>query len=177
MTAQERFSWLDAALLLLLAVLVAVFFWRILTPNPADRAQFPPGDFTDQFYAFRVYEAHALIEGRIPLWSENYNSGHPFLADIQSAVFYPVALINTLANIWLFNSFSLFALELEALFHFYLAGAFTYLFARRVLSRPSRSLETSKVSPNIARVGAFTAASVFMFTTLFVTLTTRFDWS
>ena len=89
----------DVALLLLLAALVALFFWRILSPNPADRAQFPAGDFTDQFYAFRLYEARAFSEGRIPLWSENFNSGHPFLADIQSAVFYPLALANILLNL------------------------------------------------------------------------------
>lgn len=143
-----KFSRIDVALLLLLAALTALFFWRILTPNPLDRAQFPPGDFTDQFYAFRLYEARAFAEGRIPLWSENFNSGHPFLADIQSAVFYPVALASTLLNVALFNSFSLFALELEALLHFYLAGAFTYLFARRVMRN---------------RVGAFVSAIVFMF--------------
>jgi len=144
----EKFSRRDVALLLLLAALLAIFFWRILTPNPLDRAQFPPGDFTDQFYAFRLYEARALAEGRIPLWSENFNSGHPFLADIQSAVFYPIALANTTLNVALFNSFSLFALELEALLHFYLAGAFTYLFARRVIRN---------------RGGAFVSACVFMF--------------
>ncbi len=158
MNAEEKFSRRDVAVLILLAFLVALFFWRILTPNPSDRAQFPVGDFTDQFYAFRLYEARAFSEGRIPLWSENFNSGHPFLADIQSAVFYPIALVNTLANVWSFNSFSLVALEVEALFHFWLAGAFTYLFARRALRRTlRRAFGTS------ARVGAFTSAIVFMF--------------
>lgn len=148
MNDAQPFTRKDVLLLVLLAGLVALFFWRILTPNPADRAQFPVGDFTDQFYAFRLYQARAFAEGRIPLWSENFNSGHPFLADIQSAVFYPIALANTLLNLALFRSFSLFALELEALLHFYLAGAFTYLFARRVIGD---------------RVGAFTSAIVFTF--------------
>ncbi|MCC7161806.1 MAG: YfhO family protein [Anaerolineae bacterium] len=154
MTTTAPFTRRDVALLLLLAALVALFFWRILSPNPADRAQFPAGDFTDQFYAFRLYQARAFFEGRIPLWSENFNSGHPFLADIQSAVFYPPALVNILLNLALFQSFSLFALELEALVHFFLAGAFTYLFARRTLSR-------AYTAP--ARIGAFTAALVFTF--------------
>jgi hypothetical protein len=148
------FSRVDVALLLLLAALIALFFWRILTPNSLDRAQFPAGDFTDQFYAFRLYEARAFSEGRLPLWSENFNSGHPFLADIQSAVFYPIALANTLLNLALFHSFSLFALELEALLHFWLAGAFTYLFARRVLRR---------FAETPLRVGAFVSAIVFTF--------------
>jgi len=115
MRSSEKFTRTDVLLLVLLAALVALFFWRILTPNPIDRAQFPAGDFTDQFYAFRVYQARAFSEGRLPLWSENFNSGHPFLADIQSAVFYPPALANTVLNLALFQSFSLFALEIEAL--------------------------------------------------------------
>ncbi len=147
--AQQEFSRRDGWLLALLAALVALFFWRLLTPNLADRAQFPPGDFTDQFYAFRLYEARAFAEGRLPLWSENFNSGHPFLADVQAAVFYPIGLANTLLNVALYGSnFPLFALELEALLHFFLAGAFTYIFARRVIG---------------SRTGAFAAAIVFTF--------------
>lgn len=145
---ESRFDRRDLLALVLLAGLLALFFWRLLTPNLADRAQFPPGDFTDQFYAFRLYEARALAVGRLPLWSENYNSGHPFLADIQAAVWYPIGLANTLLHLALTRDFSLFALELEALLHFWLAGAFTYLFARRVIG---------------PRVPAFGAALVFTF--------------
>ena len=87
----------DLAALALIAALVVLFFWRIVTPNLQDRTAFPPGDFTDQFWMFRVYAARAFAEGRLPLWSENFNSGHPFLADVQSAIFYPVSLVWTLA--------------------------------------------------------------------------------
>ena len=86
----------DIGAIILLAALVLLFFWRIITPRIEDRAAFPPGDFTDQFWAFRMYEARAFAEGRLPLWSDNFNSGHPFLADVQSAIFYPVSLIYTL---------------------------------------------------------------------------------
>ena len=124
----------DLAALALIAALVLVFFWRILTPRELDRAAFPPGDFTDQFWMFRVETARAFAQGRLPLWSDYFNSGHPFLADVQSAIFYPISLVWTLAVVAVRGeNFSLFALELEAIFHFILAGAFTYLFARRVL--------------------------------------------
>ncbi len=124
----------DLAALALLVALVLLFFWRIITPRMEDRAIFPPGDFSDQFWAFRMYEARAFAQGRLPLWSENYNSGHPFLADVQSAVFYPVSLIWTLAVVALRGAnFTLLDLEIEAIFHFILAGAFTYLFARRLI--------------------------------------------
>jgi uncharacterized membrane protein YfhO len=118
----------------LIAILVLFFFWRIVTPRLEDRATFPPGDFTDQFWMFRVYQARAFAQGRLPLWSDNFNSGHPFLADVQSAIFYPVSLIWTLAVVAMRGAnFTLFDLELEAIFHFILAGAFTYLFAKRLL--------------------------------------------
>jgi len=139
----------DLAALGLIALLVILFFWRILTPRLEDRAAFPPGDFTDQFWMFRVYAARAFAEGRLPLWSENFNSGHPFLADVQSAIFYPVSLAWTLAVVALRGGdFTLFDLELEAIFHFILAGAFTYLFARRLLE---------------SRVAALVAALTFIF--------------
>ncbi len=133
-------AWLiDVGALALIAAFVLLFFWRIWTPNAADRAAFPPGDFTDQFWAFRMYETRAFAEGRLPLWSENYNSGHPFLADVQSAIFYPIGLAFTLGIVALRGAaYSLLDLELEAIVHFVLAGAFTYLFARRLLgSRPA----------------------------------------
>src|SRR5574340_1792942 len=118
----------------LIAALVLLFFWRIITPRLEDRASFPPGDFTDQFWAFRMYEARAFAQGRLPLWSENFNSGHPFLADVQSAVFYPISLIYTLGIAALRDAnFTLLDLEIEAILHFILVGAFTYLFARRLL--------------------------------------------
>ncbi|MBM3130887.1 MAG: YfhO family protein [Chloroflexi bacterium] len=124
----------DLAALALLTALVLLFFWRIITPRLEDRAVFPPGDFTEQFWAFRVYAARAFAEGHLPLWSENFNSGHPFLADVQSALFYPISLIWTLIVVAVRGAnFTLLDLEIEAIVHFVLAGAFTYLFARRVI--------------------------------------------
>ena len=124
----------DLAALAFIAALVLLFFWRIITPRLEDRAVFPPCDFTDQFWTFRMYAARAFAQGRLPLWSENFNSGHPFLADVQSAIFYPVSLIYTLGIVVLRGGeFKLLDLEVEAILHFILAGAFTYLFARRLL--------------------------------------------
>jgi len=120
----------DWAAIALLALLVALFFWRILTPNLADRASFPPGDFSYQFWAFTTFDARELSAGRLPLWNPYTYAGSPFWADIQSAVFYPFSLLTLLlSGPW---GFSLFALEVEAVFHFWLAGVFTYLFVRRL---------------------------------------------
>lgn len=126
---------------MLITALVLLFFWRILTPRLEDRAVFPPGDFTDQFWAFRVYVARAFAQGRLPLWSDNFYSGHPFLADVQSAIFYPISLAWTLGVVALRGAnFTLLDLEIEAIFHFILAGAFTFLFAQRVIGSRAAAL-------------------------------------
>jgi len=151
----------DALMVAGLLILVLLFFWRFLTPKPQDRVAFPAGDFTDQFYAWRVYTARELTAGRIPLWNPYYNSGHPFLADSQSAVFYPIALAFTLLASRE-GQFPLFALHLEAFLHFFLAGAFTYFFARRLLAgRLETGCKTR--APIIQHAPALIAALTFTF--------------
>ncbi|MEW5959470.1 MAG: hypothetical protein AB1801_17235, partial [Chloroflexota bacterium] len=122
-----RADWLN---LIIFAALVVVFYWRILTPNLADRQSFPPGDFSAQFWAFTTFEVRELSAGRLPLWNPYTFAGAPFWADVQSAVFYPPSLLTLLLSApW---GFSLFALEIEAVVHFWLAGGLMYLFIRRV---------------------------------------------
>jgi hypothetical protein len=133
----------DGALLLGLCLL---FFWRDLTPVAADRWSFAAGDFTQQFYAFARYEAARLQNGQLPLWNPYIYAGHPFLADIQSAVFYPLSLLTILLTA--VKGFTYRALEVEAIGHFFLAALFTYLLARRL----TRS-----------RVGGLAAAIAFAF--------------
>jgi hypothetical protein len=122
---------LDWFILILFAVLVALFYWRILIPNLADRQSFPPGDFSAQFWAFATFEVRELSAGRLPLWNPYTFAGAPFWADVQSAVFYPPSLLTLLLSApW---GFSLFALEVEAIAHFWLAATFMYLFIREVI--------------------------------------------
>ncbi len=120
----------DSLNLLLFALLIALFYWRILTPNLADRQSFPPGDFRDQFWAFTTYEVRELSAGRLPLWNPYTYSGAPFWADVQSAVFYPPSVLTLILSApW---GFSLFALEIEAIVHFWLGATFMYLFMRQL---------------------------------------------
>jgi hypothetical protein len=119
----------------LLAGLCLLFFWRDLTPVAADRWSFATGDFSQQFYAFAHYEAARLQSGQLPLWNPYIYAGHPFLADIQSAVFYPLSLVTVLVTA--VKGFTYRFLELEAIGHVFLAALFTYLLARRLTrSRP-----------------------------------------
>jgi hypothetical protein len=116
------------ALLVILAVWL-LFFWRLFTPIAADRVQFASGDFTQQFLAFRQFGYSEFQQGRWPLWMPCVDSGYPYVADPQSASFYPPALLNfgvqALSGA---QQFSLQALQLEAVLHVLLAALLAYGF-------------------------------------------------
>lgn len=132
----KPWSRLDWLIILIFAALVILFYWPILTPNPADRQSFPPGDFYLQFWAFTTFDVRELSAGYLPLWNPYSFAGSPFWADVQAAVFYPPSLLTLLLSTpW---GFSAFALEIEAIAHFWLAAVFMYLFIRRITaSRPA----------------------------------------
>ncbi len=41
-----RQHWPDLVIITILALLPALFFWRLIAPNPADRMSIPAGDLT-----------------------------------------------------------------------------------------------------------------------------------
>lgn len=119
----------DALALLVILAVWLLFFWRLFTPVAADRVQFAPGDFTQQFLAFRQFGYSELQQGRWPLWMPCVDSGYPYVADPQSASFYPPALLNfgvqALSGA---RQFSVQALQLEAALHVLLAALLAYGF-------------------------------------------------
>lgn len=117
--------------LLTLIALWMLFFWRILTPIDADKASFKQGDFSAQFVAFGAYQYARFTDGEIPLWNPHNNSGLPFLADTQAAVFYPPRWL-TLIGARLAGGWSYHALELEAILHvlFYTLALYGWLHAQ-----------------------------------------------
>lgn len=127
-------------------LLCAAFFFRLFVAFPAGRLHVVAGDFTNQFYPFRFFEAAEWAVGRIPLWNPYVFGGHPFQADIQTAVFYPFSLVTALLG----SRFGLppGALELEMALHYPFAALLTYAFARHLLR---------------GRIGAFLAALAFTF--------------
>jgi hypothetical protein len=126
----KRWSRLDEFIIIIFAALVILFYWRLLTPDLNDRQSFIPGDFSAQFWAFTTFEVRELNAGRLPLWNPYTFAGAPFWADVQSAVFYPPSLLTILLSAPM--GFSLFALEIEAIAHVWLAAIFMYLFIRQV---------------------------------------------
>jgi hypothetical protein len=132
---------------LVFLVLAALFLWRSLftgevflptrmlghiAPYSAvvPREELPPWnplrwDGIAQFYPWRHFAAQTLHEGYLPLWNPYQFSGTPFLANSQSAVFYPLNLVYYLLPTHI-------AFGISALLHLTLCGWFTYLLMRRL---------------------------------------------
>ncbi|CEK12946.1 hypothetical protein CWRG_00282 [Chthonomonas calidirosea] len=78
-----------------------------------------------QFYPWRLFAARTVRSGLLPLWNPYQFCGAPFVANSQSAVFYPPNLLfDPLPTTIAFN--------LNALLHLTLCGWFTYLFLKQL---------------------------------------------
>ena len=121
----------DGIAIIVLVMLWALFFWRVLTPIEADRASFKQGDFSGQFVAFGAYQYERLTAGEVPLWNPYNNSGLPFVADTQAAAFSPPRLL-TVGLARLAGGWSYHALQLEALAHILGYTVVMYALVRRL---------------------------------------------
>ncbi len=76
-----------------------------------------------EFYPWRLFAAETLKSGYLPLWNPHQFCGTPFVANSQSAVFYPLNL--------LFCVFPVArAFGVSVLLHLFLTGSFMFLFLR-----------------------------------------------
>ncbi len=110
--------------------------WR--SGNPASLVPWNPlqWDGVAEFYPWRLFAAQTLKSGYLPLWNPHQFCGTPFVANSQSAVFYPLNLL-----------FCLFpvarAFGISVLLHLLLTGSFFYAFLRSrtlALGRPAALL-------------------------------------
>ena len=112
--------------------LAALFF----APYLLGLSAFTDGDFTRHYLPYSFFQQKSLLAGQLPLWNPHVNSGHPFLADTESAVFYPVS--NILLLLTWFSPTAvgrLYWLQVEALIHIILACSFTALLVHRLTGR------------------------------------------
>ncbi len=122
---KPRIEGIKLDLLFLGAIFILVFFFFreiILGKNQIWE------DLIEFLYPLRNFAAVSLREGRIPFWCPYIFGGMPFLAEPQTAIFYPLNLI-----------FALFVrnghlpyriLELQVVLHFFIAGALMYIVLR-----------------------------------------------
>lgn len=149
--------WPEALLILLLALLPLLFFWRVVTPNPVDSMSIAAGDFLGQYYPLRALAVHVLAKGQLPLWNPHWYAGQPALADIQAGVFYPPQMFQALLLAAADVDFSPRALEWQVLLHFSWAAVGAYLLGRRLACIDKR------VSARRARCAGAVVALVFTY--------------
>lgn len=118
----------------------ALFFYA---PILLGLRTFPDGDFTHHFLPFSMFQQHELLAGRAPLWNPYTYSGHPFLADVQAAIFYPISNLLLALTLPLTDPATrLYFLQLEAIAQVALGGWFTYLLARRLMQHHDVAMAT-----------------------------------
>ena len=149
----KRQSWIRGLLIPAFLLLVTLgFFWRILlTPDAWKPAG--GGDLVSFLFPTYRFAAASLRSGHLPLWQPHLYGGAPFLADMQSGLFYPP----NLALFLLAPDFPYKAMEWMAVLHIFLAGLFMYLCLRYL--EPGRSMCVP---------AALTGAIAYMFCDLFV---------
>lgn len=107
---------------LFFAAVLAVFLWRVITL----KAGFIYGDYAAQFYPWSMIYADALKKLTLPFWTRYLQSGFPLMAEGQIAGFYPLNIL--FFGLLPFRS----AYNYIVVFHFALAGMFTYVYSRRI---------------------------------------------
>jgi len=128
----------DLCALATLLALTLIFFWKITFTNLILVGL----DVFTYFYPYKAYAAELIRQGHLPLWNPYLFMGVPFLANIQTALFYPL-------------NFPLYWLPVPKMItcsivlHVFLAGLFAYFYAR--------------LSLGLGRWGAWLAAAVFAF--------------
>lgn len=152
---QARREVVEAALFLFLSL--AVFFWpavfsgRVLLPtdlifeiDPLWRPLAPEGYthpanqiLSDQVYAFfpwKILTVRSLAQGHLPLWNPYINGGQPFVGNAQSAIFSPFNLLSYFLPFYP-------SYVVTAILRLFVAGIFTFLFAREIgLNKPGALL-------------------------------------
>ena len=97
---------------------------------------FADGDFIHHFLPFSLFQQAAIKALEAPLWNPYTYSGHPFLADIQAAVYYPVSNALLLISLpWRGDAARLYWLQVEAILQVALAGFFVWLLVRELTGK------------------------------------------
>ena len=137
----------DALVPGLLGMLTLAFFWRLVVGDaymPADG-----GDLASFLYPTYVFIQRSLQAGVWPLWNPHLYSGTPFVAEVQSGIFYPPHLLRFLLGPDLLYP----DMQWLSMLHIWWAGVTTYLLVRGL---------------GLWRIPALLAAVAFMFSDLFI---------
>lgn len=107
------------SLLVLCALGVWIWQARLIAPATEPVSLFGSSDLFTYFHPMHQEAARRLAQGELPLWNPWQLAGLPFLATLQTGVFYPL-------NVLYLALPTERAMELLTLFHMLLAGGFAY---------------------------------------------------
>ena len=148
---RKRRAWLAETLIVAaLMLLPLLFWWRLWTLDPANRAVIQEGDFTDQYFPLQLFAARELAAGRLPAWNPYINAGQPGLADIQTGFYYPLNLLPNLVLAAISAPFTIGLLSAQVILHFSLASLFTYLFVRHLARRAGARIAAARFAGAVA---------------------------
>ncbi len=117
MLSKDSKQYISAALIILVAVVV--FSPELI--NFSEKYYFR--DFHHCVYPMKHYLSETIKNGQIPWWNPDVMCGTPFMANVQSGVFYPPNIL------FYFLPFA-FALNVFIYLHIFLAGFFMYIFLK-----------------------------------------------
>ncbi|MEM5792882.1 MAG: hypothetical protein QXY45_00795, partial [Candidatus Aenigmatarchaeota archaeon] len=87
---------------------------------------FPVQDVMEQYSLWKLMiHNNVKIHKELPLWNPWYFSGHPFVSNLLSSMFYPINIVYIIFN-------PDFAFNYVFMFDIFLAGLFTYFFCRQI---------------------------------------------
>jgi hypothetical protein len=143
MVEEQRRSSTDVLLMVLLALLVPLFFHKILLSGEPLFGS----DFLLWFYPAKQFIYDTVRDGGgLPFWNPHVLSGTPFISNIQASMFYPLGFL-----FYLIPADQ--AYGYTVMLHFVLGAAFMYTFSRSI---------------GLDEGGAFLSAVLFTFNGYFV---------
>jgi uncharacterized membrane protein YfhO len=115
---------------------IVVFFRENIFPA---HGNFIGGSDVAQYFLWHAqFIKEQLLSGSVPLWNPYYYSGHPFIANPQTFVFYPATLLYVALPLsWAFN--------IDTLLHIYLAAAGMYCFVLLITGSRNSGLASAVV--------------------------------
>ncbi|MBF0449674.1 MAG: YfhO family protein [Candidatus Magnetomorum sp.] len=106
---------------IILFLCLMVFFHEIFFSGKS----FLLRDLFCDFFPWRLFAKDALLSFHLPLWNPYSNMGQPFMANPQSAVFYPFhAIFLFMDAVW--------AMKISIVFHVFVSGLLMYRLVRHL---------------------------------------------
>lgn len=118
---QHLHRWSPRLFIVLFLLLPCLLFWRWLVKGEV----LFWGTLLLQFWPWHSLVKQSLLAGEWPLWTPLLGNGAPLLANLQTAVFYPLNFLYLLLPVE-------HGLTLSVLLHLVLAGLFMFLYTRRL---------------------------------------------